>query len=384
MSPEPFSVAWPTDAVDRLRARISAYRAPVQPPNAGWRFGCDPAFLSHFCAQWTNAYDVAACQLELNRYPQFTHDVGDGMRLHFVHVRGEAQGRRPLMLIHGWPGSHYQFWPVIDALAFPSRHGGRTEDAFDLVIPSLPGYAFSTKPSSPVGPRRTAAWFCSLMQTIGYDRYFVSGTDWGVVIAPWMAFENDRAVRGIHIDSAGMSPAAEPNNAAEHAWKAVFAEHYARLGAYYHLHSTKVQSLAYAMADNPVAQAAWILERLHDWADLGGRSVEDIFGLDRLITSVMLYVMTDSFVTASWFYTGAEIEGSKQMSAGQRVLVPTGYSAFADARNPNPPRSWVEKGYNVVCWKEHARGGHFAATEAPDIVVGDLRFWASTIERERG
>ena len=177
---EPFRVAWQPERVDLLRSQISAFRWPDTPENAGWRFGCDPVFLKSICDHWARGYDFGAAEAELNRYPQFRAEVEPGVNVHFVHVVGEARGRRPLLLIHGWPGSPYEYWPVIEALAFPSRCGRSADDAFDLVIPSLPGYAFSSKPKAPIGPMRTALWFDTVMDDVlGYGRYLVEGTDWG-------------------------------------------------------------------------------------------------------------------------------------------------------------------------------------------------------------
>ncbi|CDN57897.1 Epoxide hydrolase domain protein (plasmid) [Neorhizobium galegae bv. officinalis bv. officinalis str. HAMBI 1141] len=267
----PFKVDWSDEAFDALKARVRSYRLPDQPDDSDWSYGCDPQTLRELCAYWVDRYDVDAMVRDLNCFPQFTMEI-DGLRLHFVHVRGEAEGKRPLLLIHGWPGSTYEFWPAVEALAFPSRNGGRAEDAFDLVVPSLPGYGFSAKPNQPISPRRIGALFNALMrEVLGYDRYLVHGTDWGVVIGPWMALDQANSIRGLHIDYLGTVPEDAPQDDTERRWMQQFADYEKRLGAYSHLQSTRVQSLAYAMHNNPVAQAAWLLERFHDWADLGER-----------------------------------------------------------------------------------------------------------------
>lgn len=372
----PFQVEWSDEAVDALRARVRSYRLPDQPDNAGWSYGCDPQTLHELCAYWTDRYDVDARVADLNRFPQFTAEI-EGLTLHFVHVRGEAEGKQPLLLIHGWPGSTYEFWPAVEALAFPSRSGGRAEDAFDLVIPSLPGYGFSAKPERPMSPQRIGVLFDALMRVVlGYDRYLVHGTDWGVVIAPWMALDRPHSIRGLHIDYLGIVPEDAPRDDAERRWTQQFADYEKRLGAYSHLQSTRVQSLAYAMHGNPVAQAAWILERFHDWTDLRGRSLVEAFGRDRLITSIMLYVMTDTFATSTWIYTASEREKSKLLPKGRRIEVLTGYASWPDPRHPAPPRSLVERACNLVHWSEQPSGGHFPPTEEPEAFVADLRAWA--------
>ncbi|MBY5349807.1 alpha/beta fold hydrolase [Rhizobium leguminosarum] len=228
-------------------------------------------------------------------------------------------GKRPLLLIHGWPGSTNEFWPAAEALASPSRSGGRAEDAFDLIIPSLPGYGFSAKPKRPISPQRIGVLFDLLMhEVLGYDRYLVHGTDWGIVIGQSMALDQADSIRGLHIDYLGAVPDDAPRDDAERRWMQQFADYEKRLGAYSHLQSTRVQSLAYAMQDNPVAEASWILERFHDWAE-GKQSIIDVFGYDQLITSIMLCVMTDTFATSTWIYTASEREKSKLMPKGRRI-----------------------------------------------------------------
>ncbi|MCG7505093.1 epoxide hydrolase family protein [Mesorhizobium retamae] len=375
----PFKVEWTGAAVDALRAQIRSYRFPDQPDDGGWSYGCDPQMLRDLCTYWTDHFDFDAAVGELNRFAQFTAKV-DGLTLHFVHIQGEALGKRPLLLIHGWPGSTYEFWPAVEALAFPSRNGGRAEDAFDVVIPSLPGYGFSAKPKRPIGPQRIGTLFDKLMRDVlGYHHYLVHGTDWGVLIGAWMALNQSQSVRGLHIDYLGTVPEDAPQDEAELRWMQAYAEREKSLGAYSHLQSTRVQSLAYAMHGQPVAQAAWILERFHDWADLGGQSLIESFGRDRLLTSIMLYVMTDTFVTSTWLYTASEEEKSKVLPKGRRIEVPTGYASWPDPRHPAPPRSLVERACDLIHWSEQPRGGHFPPTEEPDAFVTDLRAWARIV-----
>jgi pimeloyl-ACP methyl ester carboxylesterase len=307
-----------------------------------------------------------------------TGSIVPGAELHFVHVRGERKSARPLLLLHGWPGSVFEFWPVLERLAFPSRLGAPEDESFDLVIPSLPGYGHSFKPNGLVGPRSTAAWMDRLMRDIlGYERYLVQGTDWGAGIAAWMALDSPDAVAGIHLHHLAVQPAAEPDRR-EREWQASYAGAQERLGAYRHLQTTKPLSLGCLAAGNPMGQAAWLIERFHDWSDLRDRRFEDVFDKDRLLISVMMYVMSRTFSTSTWFYAGAAAEGLV-MSLGQRVEAPTGYAAYPDPRAPHPPRTWVEKGYNLVHWSEPERGGHFASTEVPDLVTTDLRAWAARI-----
>lgn len=359
----PFEVAWSARELSVLRQRIRDYRFPIFPTEATWDEGCDPAFLKRFCAHWLERHDVDAAQQELNRHPQFTVEIDGGQTLHFVHVVGGRDKPRPLLLAHGWPGSHYQYWPMIDALA----------DRFDLVIPSLPGFGFSSRPRAPLGARAIAKQYATLMhEVLGYDEYLVAGTDWGSLIAPWMALDHAAGLRGIFVDQVLHGAPDEEQQKAS-------ADHEQRLGAYAHLQSTKVQSLAYAMVDSPVAQAAWILERFHDWADLGDNTIVDVFGMDRLVTSVMLYAMTGTFTTSTWIYKGTAREGSRAMPEGRRIEVPTGFVSLNDPRHPRLPRAYVEQGHDLVHYAELPRGGHFATMETPEALASEIRIWASKV-----
>jgi len=371
----PLTVAWDADRLAWVRERVRAYRMPRLPDGAGWRYGCDPEFLSDLCAYWLDGFDEQAAAADLNRFPQGVVRVED-QNLHVVHVVGEANGTRPLLLTHGWPGSIYEFWSVIEPLAYPSRHGGRAEDAFDLVIPALPGFGLSGKPKMPIGPRTTARLFDRLMrEKLGYARYRAQGGDWGAGVAAWLGLDHGASLEAIHLNFLLVQPHAEPSSEAERAWKQAAETTQLQLGAYAQLQGTKPLSLGYAMADEPVAQLAWLVERFHDWADLRERPFEQVFSRDRLLTNALLYILTDAFATATWFYAGAQAEGVRRMPEGARVTVPTAFSAYPDPRTPAPPREWVERGYAVSRWREMPRGGHFAAMETPDQFVADLREW---------
>jgi pimeloyl-ACP methyl ester carboxylesterase len=377
MSPTPFKVQWDEPVVKHVLARVAAYPFPQAPDDGGWTYGCDADYLKAFCAHWTEGYDWRAAEAELNRYPQFVARVED-FDLHFVHVVGEAQGKRPLLIIHGWPGSHYEFWDVIDKLAFPSKHGGKAADAFDLVIPSLPGFGFSSKPKKPVGQRTTARLFNTLMtQILGYDRYLAQGGDWGGLVTGWLGLDHPAHVKAIHLNMMGLRSATPPQGEAELAWAKNAAARMQVFGAYFQLQASKPQSLAWAMADNPVGQAAWIVERFHDWSDLRERPFETVYSMDRLLTNIMVYVMTGSFTTSVWYYRGLIEEGGAALPPGQRVETPTAFANFpGEALYETAPRSFVERSYNVARWTDLPRGGHFAAMEAPALYVDEVRAWA--------
>jgi pimeloyl-ACP methyl ester carboxylesterase len=375
-----FEIVWEEAVVANVLRRVREVQLPPAPKGAGWTYGCDSEFLERLREHWLSGYDWRAAAADLNKYPQVLARVGD-FDVHVVRVKGEGEARRPLLLTHGWPGSHFEFWEAIGPLAFPSRHGGRAEDAFDLVIPSLPGYGYSAKPESPVGPRWTAALWNRLMtEVLGYERYIAQGGDWGAIVTTWLGLEHASSLAGIHLNMAPFRPTRALEGAAEVAWAERSEAARSRMSAYSFLQMTKPQSLAWAAADNPLGQAAWIVERFHDWSDLTGGDLETVFGMDRLITNVMLYVMTGSFHTAAWFYAGMAAEGmlGAKMNAGG-VTVPTAVAAHPDKIMPPPPRSALEGMLNIVQWSEPERGGHFAAMEQPAAFVEDVRAFGRMI-----
>ena len=372
----PFRVEWSQQAVDKVLGQVRAYEFPPAPSEGGWGCGCDGDFLKAICAYWTDGFDVAKAVDNLNRFPQFTARVED-FDLHFVHVVGEAKGKRPLLITHGWPGSHFEFWDAIEPLAFPSRFGGDPADAFDLVIPSLPGFGFSSKPARPIGQRATARLFNSLMtDVLGYDRYRAQGGDWGGLVTSWLGVDHAAHVEAIHLNMIGLRPHGPPQSPEEIAWITGFGAALDAYGGYFRLQASKPQSIAWMGANNPVGQAAWILERFHDWADLRHKPFDQVFTRDQLLTNLMLYVMTGSFTTGAWYYRGMLEEGGAVMAEGQRCEVPTAFANFpGETIYTAPPQSWVKRAYNLTRWTELPHGGHFGAMEAPELFVQDLRAW---------
>lgn len=375
---KPFSVDWSHEAVAEVLDRVRAYPFPPAPAvEDGWNYGCDAGFLKSLAAHWTGGYDWKAAVADLNRFPQFTAKVED-FDLHFLHVVGEAGGKRPLLLSHGWPGSHFEFWGSIEKLAFPSRFGGQSSDAFDLVIPSLPGFGFSSKPKRPFGQRGTARLFNTLMtEVLGYDRYLAQGGDWGALITSWLGFDHGAHAHAIHLNMLGFRPAGGPKGDAETAWAARTQAATQMLGAYLQLQVSKPQSIAWMGAGNPVGQAAWIVERFHDWSDLRAKPFDEVYSRDQLLTNVMIYVMTGSFTTGAWYYRGLIEEGGIQQLEGKRCETPTAFANFpGEALYQAPPRTYAERAYNITRWSDLPRGGHFAAMEEPDLFVEDVRAWA--------
>lgn len=379
---QPFTVSAPQAKLDAIRARVANYPWFPAPEDEGeaWSRGVNTAYLKELCGYWLNAFDWRAQEAELNRWPQFVADV-EGLPLHFVHVVGEAAGKRPLILSHGWPGSHFEFWGLIEKLAFPSRHGGDRADAFDLVIPSLPGYGFSGRPAKPIGQRATARLFDGLMtKVLNYPRYLAQGGDWGGLVCSYLALDHAACV-GAHLNMIGLRPTpAVPQTDDEAAWLSRTQLAMQLEGAYFMQQATKPQTLAIALMDSPVGAAAWILEKFHGWSDLPGGRLEAVYTKDQLLTNVMIYLITDSIATSVWYYRALFEEGGIGLPPGVRVEKPTGFAnSPGEKLYTAPPRTWAERAYNVVRWTDMPSGGHFAAMERPDLLIEDVRAFARQI-----
>ena len=367
--PEPFNIVVSDERLASIRARLEAFDWSAVPHADGWEIGVGVVDLRRLIDYWLHRYDWRAHEARLNRLPHFMADV-QGQRLHFIHARGDGS-RLPLMLIHGWPGSFIEFERLIEPLV-ASGH--------DVIVPSLPGYAFSGRPDAPIGPRRTAELFHQLLLDLyGPGRYLVQGGDWGAAVGGWMAQAYPEAVAALHLNLILVeTEGAAPTTADELTWAKRRASLARREGAYSHLHGTRPQTLGVAMSDSPVGIAAWILEKFGVWADVprradGSPDLWQAFDEDLLITNIMLYVAPQSFVTSTWMYRGWVLENAGKFPPGAAVRVPTGIAAFPDPAFPPPPRSQAAKSYNVVHWSDMAAGGHFAALEKPDALLADMQ-----------
>ena len=383
-TPKPFAIRIPDEKLAAIRARVEAYSWFPAPANEqDFAYGMATPVMQDIQRYWLETYDWRAAEAELNRWPQFTAEV-DGQAIHFVHVVGEAKGRRPLLITHGWPGSVYEFWQAIGPLAFPSEHGGWAEDAFDLVIPSLPGYGFSGKPASPLGQRATAALWDKLMRDVlGYPAYLAQGGDWGSMVTSWLGKNHGTAdgkggCRGIHLNMMAMRPTpALPQTPEETAWLQRSQMMMQMEGAYLMQQATKPQTLAMALMDSPMGTAAWILEKFHGWSDLRERGLLEVYTRDQLLTNVMIYLVNDAIATSVWYYNALFQEGGASLPEGERCETPTAFASYpGEEYILAPPQSWAKRAYNITRWTQLPRGGHFAAMEVPEIYVADVRDWA--------
>ncbi len=384
----PFEIQVPQSKLDCIRRRVADYAwfsAPAGLPD--WQLGMSTPVMQDIQAYWLESYDWRAEEARLNQHPHFIAEI-DGLPIHFLHIVGEAEGKRPLLISHGWPGSFLEFFEAIGPLAYPSQHGGRREDAFDLIIPSLPGYGFSGKPAAPLGQRATAGLWNKLMRDVlGYDTYLAQGGDWGGMVTSWLGFDHGTVdqkggCKAIHLNMIGFRPTpATPQTEEETAWIQYTQAAMQLGGSYFMQQATKPQTLAMSLMDSPMGTAAWILEKFHGWSDLKDDDLFSVYTRNQLLTNVMLYLVNDAIATSVWYYAAFMGEGGPGLPEGARCETPTGFANFPGEKiYTPPPRSWCDRAYNITHWTEQPHGGHFAAMEAPDLFVADVRAWAQAFD----
>ncbi len=335
--PTPFRIAVPDATIGTIHRRIRDFAWDAMPAleehGDPWSAGASIPFMRELCDFWLHRFDWRAQQAAINRFPQFIAKI-DGQDIHVLHERGSGAHDIALVLTHGWPGSIVEFLHVIDRFAHPERFGGAAQDGIDVVVPALPGFGFSGRPAAPIGPRGVAAlWDQLLREVLGYPRYIAQGGDWGSMVSAMAGLHHAPAKGGvcfaIHLNMLGTRADTGAANDEERAYEQRCQPFLSDGRAYAETHRTTPQTLAYAMADNPVAQAAWIVDKFHAWSDLrGGKDLREVHSLDALLTNLMFYVATGSFATATWIYRAAHTEAVRQLPPGTRIDVPTGLREF--------------------------------------------------------
>ena len=376
----PFKVEVSDETLSDIRRRVAAFPWHEMPDDGGWSYGANLDYMKELCTYWLDDFDWRKQEAAINRFSHFIAPV-DGIDMHFIFEKGSGPSPQPLLISHGWPGGVVEFLDIIEPLAHPERFGGNVEDAFDVIAPSLPGFGYSGRPPRPYGPRRMATVLDGLMSDeLGYRSYLAQGGDWGGAVASWLGFDHAETCAAIHINILTMRHADGPQTEAERAWEARFARDQIMEDGYRTQQATRPQTLSYAMMDSPVGIAAWLVEKFNSWSDTDGDDIESVYTKDELLTNIMVYVTTRSFNTASWIYYGRREEGGRVLSEDQRrVEVPTACALFPAEMLAWPPRSYVERLYNVQQWSEMPRGGHFAALEQPALLIDDVRKFAATL-----
>jgi microsomal epoxide hydrolase len=368
---KPFKVDVPQETINRILERVKKSRLPDRLEAPDWRYGANWSYMKSLADYWASHFDWKKAQANLNRYPQFLARVSD-FDVHFYYVKGEGPKPFPLILTHGWPGSVFEFLEAIGPLSNPSKYGGSPEDAFDVIVPSIPGFGFSSKPSQPIGPPTTARlWHTLMTGVLGYPRFGAQGGDWGNAITVALAREFPQSVAGIHLNATGgAAPGTNPTDE-ERAWQQASAAYRTQEIDYFNEQQHKPATVAFALYDNPIGTAAWIVEKFKVWSD-SGNDIESVFTKDQLLTNVMIYLVTDTVATAVWFYRGALDD--RGVPAQGKLETPTGFASFpGEMTLLNPPRSILERSFHLVQYTKMSKGGHFACLEQPKLFVDDVR-----------
>lgn len=373
--PAQFALAIPDQAIQDLHTRLAMTRFPDQAPDAPWAYGTDLDYLRGLVAYWRKDFDWRAQEAALNAFPQFKVPL-HGIDLHYLRVEGQGPSPMPLLLMHGWPGSVFEFLDLIPRLADPARFGGDAADAFTVIVPSLPGYGLSFTP----GQKRfnieaIADCLDDLMtQVLGYRRYGAQGGDYGAFTSARLGHAHPDHLIGIHINLLTVprdrQAPANPTEAERRYYEELAAWLREETG-YQWIQGTKPQTLAYGLTDSPAGLAAWIAEKFRTWTDCGG-DIESAIDRDRMLANISLYWFTGAIGSSFWPYY-ARMHGPWPIPAGGTVDVPTGYCAFPK-EIIRPPRSVASQMFtNIQRWTDMPRGGHFAAMEQPAALAGEIQ-----------
>jgi len=381
-SVRPFTIDVADEEIDDLRRRLSSTRWPDPIPGTGWDYGTDVAWLRDLCAYWSESFEWREQETVLNALPQVLVRLG-GLDVHCVHVRGRGPGPLPLIVTHGWPSSFFEFGKVVGPLADPAAHGGDPRDAFDVIVPSLPGYGFSGAPSERgMSAGRIADLWVDLMSALGYERFGAHGGDWGCAVATALGASHPDRMIGLHLTMTSVPVDPDTLTEDQRQWWEALQRYREREWGYVHLQRTKPQTPAFALNDSPAGLAAWILEKWWRWSDcadeLGNRDPLRVYTADELLTNVSIYWFTRTIGPSMRLYYETFGPGGT-IEPPARVEVPTGLSVF---RDPNaPPRELVEPWYDLRHYASIDRGGHFPALENPGALVDELRRFFRPLRR---
>lgn len=376
MPVEPFTIEVSDHDLEMLRDRLRRTRWPMPIPVEGWAAGSERATIERLVEYWLESYDWRTQESALNELPHFIANI-DGMRIHYLHFRGEREGAFPIVLTHGWPGSFYEMAKLAPRLAHPSRYGGRREDAFDVVVPSLPGFLFSGQFAKLCDHPGTAdLWYRLMHDILGYERFGAHGGDLGAGVTTRLGADYPGAVAGIHLLAVAQPDLAvgEPLSVEEQAYLQQVAEWDETEGAYEHQQTTRPLTLAYGLSDSPAGLLAWLVEKYRAWSDCGG-DIRTRFSDDDILTQASLYWHTNTIATS--FRPYFEYRACPQSPLG-RVETPTAVAVFP-ADLSRPPRRWCERVYNVQRYTVMPRGGHFAAHEEPQLLADDIAEFFSVV-----
>ena len=372
----PFVISVDQAALGDLHDRLRHARWPEREPVGDWSQGMPLGYLRELCSYWAESYDWRATEARLNRIPQFTTAI-DGLDIHFLHVRSPHPDAVPLIMTHGWPGSFLEFEQVLGPLTDPPGHGGDAADAFDVVVPSLPGYGFSGKPAvTGWDVHRIAGAWAELMTRLGYERFLAMGSDWGTSISTSLALQHPERLLGIHL----VPPLAPPDRAAgdlteqERAAVADLDERTRTGSGYSAIQGTRPQTIGYALNDSPAGLCAWIAEKLWAWTDHPG-DLGQVLTASQVLDNITVYWLTGTAASSARLYweSIAQVTEWFTTAASDNITVPAGCSIFPK-EVPRPSRRSAQRRFtNIVYWNQPGRGGHFAAWEQPSLFTSEVR-----------
>lgn len=370
----PYNIKIEKNIIQNITEKVKNYNWKKIDKINSWEMGTNYLVLKKICKYWITKYSWEKEEKRINSFNNYKTKINN-LNIHFIFKKGIYKNSIPLLISHGWPGSIIEFLKVIDPLTNPIKYGKKRPISFDVIIPSLPGFAFSDKPKIPYGPRKIASLFNILMtKKLGYKKYLAQGGDWGAAIASWLGFDYSKNCMGIHLNAMLMRDKNGLKTDQERKWEKRFFKSQILEEGYRTLQSTKPQTLSYAMSDNPIGTAAWIIEKFYGWSDLRKSDFLIKYNLNDLITNIMLYLVTNSFSTSTWIYYGRRLEGGRILNyKNKKVSVPTACAIFPKEFLLWPPKGYVERLYNVTQWNKFSHGGHFAAMENPIDFIKDIR-----------
>lgn len=376
----PFKLRIPNKTLNKIYKKVKKYPWSEIENMSGWEHGTNLKYLKEISKYWIKNFNWKKNEKKINKFSHFLTKV-DGINIHFIKEKGSGPNPMPLLILHGWPGSIVEFLNIIEKLAHPERFGGKKEDAFDVIVPSLPGFGFSGSFKKPIGPRKIARIMNKLMtKNLGYKKYLSQGGDWGATISNWLGYDHSKFCKGIHINCLTMRHPRGTKNRKEKDWENKFLQDQIIQDGYRTQQATKPQSLNYAMIDSPVGIAAWILEKFFSWSDIKNNKIDKVFSKETLLTNIMIYLVTNTFNTASWIYFGRRKEGGRFFPKKfKKITIPTAVAEFPKEMSSWPPKSYVKRIFNLKRWTKMKKGGHFAALEQPNLLIKDIKEFARTL-----
>src|SRR5690349_4699862 len=376
MQIEPFQIAIPQETLDDLQERLARTRWPDEVQDADWRYGANLQYMQELANYWLTEFDWRVQEQWINSFANY-QTTAAGLQIHFIHERGKGPNPIPLLITHGWPSSFVEMLKLIPLLTDPANHGGEASDAFDVVVPSVPGFGFSERPLQAGMTRwRVAELWAKLMDELGYERYGLHANDIGEVISSWLSLDFPERVIGLHTMMPTFPPPffdvnQPPLTETEKAFRTIVNAWDNEEGGYNAIQSTRPQTLAYGLNDSPVGLMAWIVEKWRVWTDPNG-NIEDYFSKEELLANVMIYWATETANSSVRSYY-ERAHDSRSLAPDDKIRVPTGVALSLEAVQ-RAPREWVQRRYaDIRHWTEFSSGGHFLAAEDPERLAQDIR-----------